>query len=59
VLGGLLTSRAFLNRFPQVDILDPAQTSFHDAWVTGMLCYLFFSRLQRLTYQVLLLDHGI
>jgi hypothetical protein len=34
-MGGLLTVRPFLNRFPQVDILDPAQTAFHDAWVTG------------------------
>lgn len=35
VMGGLLTVRPFLDRFPQVDILDPAQTSFHNAWVTG------------------------
>ncbi|XPS95687.1 hypothetical protein M3J09_004972, partial [Ascochyta lentis] len=36
VMGGLLTVQPFLDRFPQVDILDPAQTTFHDAWVTGL-----------------------
>jgi hypothetical protein len=34
-MGGLLTVPQFLNRFPQLDTLDPSQTSFHNAWVTG------------------------
>lgn len=34
-MGGLLTVPQFLNRFPQLDTLDPSQTSFHKAWVTG------------------------
>ncbi|KAH6621863.1 hypothetical protein C7974DRAFT_434989 [Boeremia exigua] len=36
VLGGLLTVPQFLERFPQVDTLDPAQASFHSSWVTGL-----------------------
>lgn len=36
-MGGLLTVPQFLDRFPQLDALDPAQTSFHSAWVVGML----------------------
>ncbi|KAF2623824.1 hypothetical protein BU25DRAFT_433891 [Macroventuria anomochaeta] len=36
VMGGLLTVPQFLDRFPQVDTLDPAQASFHSAWVTGL-----------------------
>ena len=35
-MGGLLTVPQFLDRFPQVDTLGPAQASFHSAWVTGM-----------------------
>lgn len=35
-MGGLLTVPQFLSRFPQLDTLDPAQTSFHNAWVTGV-----------------------
>ena len=34
-MGGLLTVPQFLDRFPQVNTLDPAQTPFHNAWVTG------------------------
>jgi hypothetical protein len=34
-MGGLLTVPQFLERFPQLDTLDPATTSFHNAWVTG------------------------
>ena len=34
VMGGLLTVQQFLNRFPQVDIVN--DSSFHNAWVTGM-----------------------
>lgn len=30
-MGGLLTVPQFLNRFPQLDTLDPSQTSFHKA----------------------------
>jgi len=33
-MGGLLTVQQFLNRFPQVDIVNDG--SFHNAWVTGM-----------------------
>jgi hypothetical protein len=33
-MGGLLTVPAFLERFPQVDIVD--KSSFHNAWVTGL-----------------------
>lgn len=33
-MGGLLTVPQFLERFPEVDILDAAE--FKDAWVTGM-----------------------
>lgn len=33
VMGGLLTVPAFLERFPQVDII--GNDSFHNAWVTG------------------------
>jgi MFS family permease len=32
-MGGLLTVPAFLERFPQVDII--SSSSFHNAWVTG------------------------
>jgi len=32
-MGGLLTVQQFLDRFPQVDIVN--QSSFHNAWVTG------------------------
>jgi hypothetical protein len=34
-MGGLLTVPAFLERFPQVDIVN--SSSFHGAWVTGTL----------------------
>ncbi|KAI4942642.1 hypothetical protein J4E91_009811 [Alternaria rosae] len=34
VMGGLLTVQQFLDRFPQVDIVN--QSSFHNAWVTGL-----------------------
>jgi hypothetical protein len=34
VMGGLLTVPAFLERFPEVDIIN--SSSYHDAWVTGM-----------------------
>ncbi|KAL6161143.1 hypothetical protein ACJQWK_08696 [Exserohilum turcicum] len=34
VMGGLLTVQQFLNRFPQVDIVN--DSSFHNAWVTGL-----------------------
>jgi len=34
-MGGLLTVQQFLDRFPQVDIVN--QSSFHNAWVTGTL----------------------
>jgi MFS family permease len=34
-MGGLLTVQPFLNRYPQINGLDPAQTSFHTAWVIG------------------------
>lgn len=33
-MGGLLTVPAFLERFPQVDII--TSSSFHNAWVTGL-----------------------
>jgi MFS family permease len=33
-MGGLLTVPAFLERFPQVNIID--NNSFHNAWVTGL-----------------------
>jgi MFS family permease len=33
-MGGLLTVPAFLERFPQVNIVD--NSSFHNAWVTGL-----------------------
>ena len=36
VMGGLLTVPQFLDRFPQVNTSNPAQTPFHNAWVTGM-----------------------
>jgi hypothetical protein len=32
-MGGLLTVQQFLDRFPQVDIVN--HSSFHNAWVTG------------------------
>jgi hypothetical protein len=32
-MGGLLTVPAFLERFPQVDIV--SSSSFHSAWITG------------------------
>ncbi|KAF2029602.1 hypothetical protein EK21DRAFT_29935, partial [Setomelanomma holmii] len=34
VMGGLLTVPAFLERFPEVDIVN--SSSYHDAWVTGL-----------------------
>ena len=34
VMGGLLTVQQFLDRFPQVDIVN--ESSFHNAWVAGM-----------------------
>ena len=40
-MGGLLTVRPFLDRFPQVDILDPTQRTFHNSWVTGMFRTVF------------------
>lgn len=33
-MGGLLTVPAFLERFPQVDII--TSSSFHNSWVTGL-----------------------
>jgi MFS family permease len=33
-MGGLLTVPAFLERFPQVDIID--NINYNDAWVTGL-----------------------
>jgi ABC-type thiamin/hydroxymethylpyrimidine transport system permease subunit len=33
VMGGLLTVQQFLDRFPQVDIVN--ESSFHNAWVAG------------------------
>jgi hypothetical protein len=33
-MGGLLTVQQFLDRFPQVDIVN--QSSFKNAWVAGM-----------------------
>jgi hypothetical protein len=35
-MGGLLTVPAFLERFPQLNIVD--NNNFHDAWVTGTSC---------------------
>ncbi|CAN9444403.1 unnamed protein product [Alternaria alternata] len=34
VMGGLLTVQQFLDRFPQVDIVN--ENSFHNAWVAGL-----------------------
>jgi hypothetical protein len=34
VMGGLLTVQQFLDRFPQVDIVN--NNSFQNAWVAGM-----------------------
>jgi hypothetical protein len=49
VMGGLLTVPAFLDRFPQVDIVN--SSSFHNAWVTGMY--------NQRRYHVLYLDEHV